>query len=118
MYQLNDIAQSDSYHFHCKIAAIYIPPPPDDVSHDTTALCQTEEDSVWGIQWLAIAAGSIRSARCPGEGNTPEQSLAYRRCLNEMPAEWSSVDASKCESVAGRAVRMKVYRTEYTITHS
>ena len=88
------------------------------MSHDTSGLCTSEEDSVWGIQWLAIAAGSIRSARCPGEGNTPEQSLAYRRCLDEMPAKWSSVDASKCESVAGRAVRMKVYRTEYTITHS
>ena len=70
--------------------------------------CSTEEDSVWGIQWLAIAAGSIRSARCPGEGSTDELGVAYRRCLASVPAEWGSVDASDCESVPVRAVREKV----------
>ena len=77
---------------------------------DTTDRCLTEEDGVWGIQWLAVAAGSTRSARCPGEGSTAELGVAYRRCLAGVPAEWGSVDASNCESVAGRAVRMKVYR--------
>ena len=88
------------------------------MSHDTAGLCTSEEDSVWGIQWLAIAAGSIRSARCPGEGSTPEHSLAHRRCLAGMPAEWGSVDASKCESVAGRAVRMKVEQSILSHIHS
>ena len=34
-----------------------------------------------------------------------------------VPAEWGSVDVSECESVAGRAVREKVYRAVqcYTI---
>ena len=72
------------------------------------ALCPTDKDSVWGIQWLAIVAGSIQSARCPGEGGSSVDGLAYRRCMAGMPAEWGSVNASQCESVAGRAVRMKV----------
>ena len=88
------------------------------MSHDTADLCTSEEDSVWGIQWLAIAAGSIQSARCPGEGSTPEHSLAYRRCLAGMPAEWGPVEASKCESVAGRAVRKKVEQNILSHIHS
>ena len=63
---------------------------------------------MWGIQWFAIAAESTRSASCPGEGRITELGVAYRRCLASVPAEWGSVDASKCESVAGRAVRKKV----------
>ena len=78
------------------------------MSHDPTALCPTDKDSVWGIQWLAIAAGSIQSARCSGEGSSSVDGLAYRRCMTGMPAEWGSVNAAECESVAGRAVRMKV----------
>ena len=78
------------------------------MSHDPTALCPTAKDSVWGIQWLAIAAGSIQSARCSGEGSLSVDGLAYRRCMTGMPAEWGSVNAAECESVAGRAVRMKV----------
>ena len=85
---------------------------------DTTGRCPTEEDSVWGIQWLAIAAGSIRSARCPGEESIPEHSLAYRRCLAGMPAEWGPVEASNCESVAGRTVRMKVEQNILSDIHS
>ena len=57
---------------------------------------------------MGIAAGSIQSAHCPGEGGTTLNSFAYRRCLAGVPAEWGSVDASECESVAGRAVREKV----------
>ena len=49
--------------------------------------------------------GSIQSAHCPGEGNIAEIGLAYRRCL---AGEWGSVDASECESVAGKKVRTKV----------
>ena len=60
---------------------------------------------MWGIQWFAIAADSIRSAHCPGEGNTPEHGLAYRKCI---AGEWGSVDASECESEAGKAVRIEV----------
>ena len=67
--------------------------------------CPAEEDSVWRIQWLAIDTGSIQSAHCPGEGNIAEIGLAYRRCL---AGEWGSVDASECESVAGKKVRTKV----------
>ena len=78
------------------------------MSPDKSAPCPTDEDSVWGIQWLPIAAGSIQSARCPGEGSSSMDGLAYRRCLAGVPAEWGSVDASECESVAGRAVREKV----------
>ena len=74
----------------------------------TTGRCPTEEDSVWGIEWLAVAAGSTRYAHCPGEGSTDELGVAYRRCLVGVPAEWGSVDASDCKSVAGRAVREKV----------
>ena len=88
------------------------------MSHDTTALCPTDKDSVWGIQWLAIAAGSIQLAHCSGEGSSSVVGLAYRRCMTGMPAEWGSVNASQCESVAGRAVRMKVEQSnaiQYTI---
>ena len=81
-------------------------PPPD--INPTPGQCLTEEDSVWGIQWFAIAAESTRSAHCPGEGSLAELGIAYRRCLAGVPAEWGSVDASKCESVAGRAVRKEV----------
>ena len=84
------------------------------MSHDTTDLCPTEEDSVWGIQWLGIGAESTRSARCPGEGSTTELGVAYRRCLVGVPAEWGSVDASECESVSGRAVREKVEQCDIT----
>ena len=88
------------------------------MSNDTTALCPTDKDSVWGIQWLAIAAGSIQSARCSGEGSSSVNGLAYRRCMTDVPAEWGSVNAAECESVAGRAVRMKVEQSnaiQYTI---
>ena len=78
------------------------------MSHDPTALCPTGKDSVWGIQWLAITAGSIQSAHCPGERSSSVDGLAYRRCMTGVPAEWGSVNASECESVAGRAVREKV----------
>ncbi len=78
------------------------------MSHDKSASCPTNEDSVWGIQWLAIGTGSIRSAPCSGEGSSSVDGLAYRRCLAGVPAEWGSVNASACESVAGRAVREKV----------
>ena len=84
------------------------------MSHDTTGRCPTEEDSVWGIHWFAIGAESTRSARCPGEGSTDELGVAYRRCLAGVPAEWGSVDASACESVAGRAVREKVEQSNIT----
>ena len=72
--------------------------------------CPTEEDSEWRIQWFAIAAGFIQSARCPGEGNTTSFGLAYRRCLYGMHGrgEWGPVDASECESVAAREARIKV----------
>ena len=78
------------------------------MSHDTTGRCPTDKDSVWGVQWLGIAAGSTQSARCPGERGTTSNGFAYRRCMAGVPAEWGSVDASECESVAGRAVREKV----------
>ena len=101
----HSIVQSNHFARYCCF------PQLDDMTLDTTGRCPTEEDSVWGIQWLAVAAGSTRSARCPGEGNTTELGVAYRRCLAGVPAEWGSVDASECESVAGRAVRMKVERS-------
>ncbi len=88
------------------------------MSHDTTALCPTEADSVWGIQWLAIAAGSIQSARCSEEGSTTLNDFAFRRCLAGVPAEWGSVDASACESAAGRAVRKKVYRAVQSLCYT
>ncbi len=91
------------------------------MSHDTTGRCPTEEDSVWSIQWLAVAAGSTQSARCSGEGSTTLNGFAYRRCLASVPAEWGSVDASECESAAGRAVREKVEQSNvihYNIHHT
>ena len=91
------------------------------MSHDTSGWCPTEKDSVWGIQWLGIAAGSIQSAHCPGEGGTTLNGFAYRRCLAGVPAEWGSVDVSDCESVAGRAVREKVKQStvvHYNVQHT
>ena len=41
--------------------------------------------------------------------------------MTGMPAEWGSVNASQCESVAGRAVREKVeqsYVIHYSIEHT
>ena len=70
---------------------------------------------MWGIHWFAIAAGSIQSSRCPGEESTPEHSLAYRRCMTGMPAEWGSIDASECGSVAGKAVKKKVEQCNTSI---
>ena len=61
---------------------------------------------------MSIAAGSIQLAHCPGEGSSSVDGLAYRRCLAGVPAEWGSVDASECESVAGRAVREKVEQSK------
>lgn len=69
--------------------------------------CPTERDVVWRIQWLATAPESVQSARCPGEGNTTVLGLAYRTCL--AGGIWGAVDASECESVAVRAVRVKVW---------
>ena len=102
------------YILPCK-TSVNLPPPPGIMPHDTTGLCPTEEDSVWGIHWFAIAAGSIQSARCPGEESTPEHSLAYRRCMTGMPAEWGSIDASECGSVAGKAVKKKVEQCNTSI---
>ena len=67
--------------------------------------CPNEKDSVWGIEWFATAPDSIQTVHCQREGRTAEVGLAYRRCL---AGEWGPVNALKCESVAARAVRMKV----------
>ena len=68
--------------------------------------CPTEEDRVWRIQWPVTAPDSTQSVVCPGEGHTPGLGVAHRRCL--AGGVWASVDASECESVAVRAIRMRV----------
>ena len=69
-------------------------------------LCPVEEDSVWRIHWPSAAPGSTQSVRCPGEGDTIGLGLAHRSCL--VGAVWSLVDASNCESVAIRDIRIQV----------
>ena len=69
-------------------------------------LCPAEEDSVWRIQWPVAAPGTTQSVRCPGEGDTTGLGLAHRSCLEG--AVWGLVDASNCESVAIRDIRIQV----------
>lgn len=71
--------------------------------------CPVEEDSVWRIQWPATAADSIQTICCPGLENTSGLGLAHRNCL--VGGVWGSVDATECESVAIRTVRMKVLQS-------
>ena len=68
--------------------------------------CPNEEDSVWRIRWPATAPDSTQSVACSKEGHTPGLGVAHRRCLTG--GVWDSVDASECESVAVRAIRMRV----------
>lgn len=70
------------------------------------AHCPQEEDIVWRIMWPATASDTTRNVCCPGQGDTPGLGLAHRRCLDG--GVWGSVDATQCESVAVRVVRMKV----------
>ena len=61
---------------------------------------------MWRIQWPDATPGSTQSVRCPGEGDVPGLGLAHRNCLTG--GVWGSVDASNCESVAIRDVRIQV----------
>ena len=61
---------------------------------------------MWRIQWPDATPGSTQSVRCPGEGDVPGLGLAHRNCLNG--GVWGSVDASNCESVAIRDIRIQV----------
>ena len=91
---------------------IVLSPPSVILPHVQLGVCPTEEDSVWGIQWLAILPDATQSARCPGEGNATTFGLAHRRCRrginDQSQGVWDSVDASECESAASRAARMEV----------
>ena len=70
------------------------------------SFCPAEKDTVWRIQWPDATPGSTQSVRCPGEGDVPGLGLAHRNCLTG--GVWGSVDASNCESVAIRDVRIQV----------
>ena len=59
---------------------------------------------MWRIQWPATAPDSTQSASCPGEGDKPALGLTH----SLAGGVWDSVDASECESVAVRAIRMRV----------
>ena len=61
---------------------------------------------MWRIQWPDATPGSTQSVRCPGEGDVPGLGLAHRSCLTG--GVWGSVDASNCESVAIRDIRIQV----------
>ena len=61
---------------------------------------------MWKIHWPPTAPDSIQSVACPGDRGTTGLGIAHRSCLDG--GMWGSVDASDCESVAVRAVRMKV----------
>ena len=69
-------------------------------------LCPAEEDTVWKIQWPEAAPISTQSVRCPGEGDTTGLGLAHRSCL--AGGVWGPVDASDCESLAIRDIRIQV----------
>ena len=68
--------------------------------------CPAEEDTVWRIQWPDATPGSTQSVRCPGEGDVLGLGLAHRNCLTG--GVWGSVDASNCESVPIRDIRIQV----------
>ena len=72
----------------------------------TDALCTSEEDIVWRIQWPDATPGSTQSVRCPGEGDVPGLGLAHRNCLTG--GVWGAVDASNCEPVAIRYIGIQV----------
>lgn len=76
------------------------------VSSSLTAACPAEQDEVWKIQWPFASPGSIQSVRCPGDGDAIGAGLAHRSCLPH--GKWGPVDASVCESVAIRKVRIEV----------
>lgn len=78
----------------------------DDSAPSQSIHCPAEEDSVWRIQWPATVSDSIRTFCCPGRENACRLGLAHRECLSG--GLWGSVDATECESVAIRDVRMKV----------
>ena len=61
---------------------------------------------MWRIQWPDATPGSTQSVRCSGEGDVPGLGLAHRNCLTGDV--WGSVDASNCESVAIRDIRIQV----------
>ena len=110
--QYNTNIKSRMPHPHYIRTMIILSPPSVISPRDQHGVCPTEEDSVWGIQWLAILPDATQSARCPGEGNATTFGLAYRRCRigtnDQSQGVWDAVDASECESAASRAARMKV----------
>ena len=69
-------------------------------------VCPAEVDTDWRIRWLVAAPSSTQSVRCPGEGDTPGLGLAHRSCL--AGGVWGPVDASDCESLAIRDIRIQV----------
>ena len=75
------------------------------ISRDQS-FCPAEEDTVWRMHWPDATPGSTQSVRCPGEGDMPGLGLAHRSCLTG--GVWGSVDASDCESVAIRDIRIQV----------
>ncbi len=75
------------------------------ISRDQS-FCPAEEDTVWRMHWPDATPGSTQSVRCPGQGDVPGLGLAHRNCLTG--GVWGSVDASNCESVAIRDIRIQV----------
>ena len=81
----------------------------------TDALCTSEEDTVWRIQWPDATPGSTQSVHCPGEGDVPGLGLAHRNCLTG--GVWGSVDASNCEPVAIRYIGIQVGACSHGAKH-
>ena len=77
------------------------------VNSSLAVKCPEEQDILWKIQWPSAAPGSTQYVRCPGEGDTIGSGLAHRSCLSD--GKWGSIDASACESVAVREVRIEVH---------
>ena len=77
------------------------------VNSSLAVLCPEEQDKLWKIQWPSAAPGSTQSARCLWEGDAIGSGLAHRSCLSG--GIWGPVDATTCESVAVREVRIEVH---------
>ncbi|XP_065895642.1 uncharacterized protein [Dysidea avara] len=64
------------------------------------AVCRSENDTTWGIEWPTIPVGSVATEKCPGPtvSSGDDNGLASRTCLQDD--QWdNNINVTQCNTV-------------------
>ncbi|XP_065894058.1 uncharacterized protein [Dysidea avara] len=64
------------------------------------AVCRSENDTTWGIEWPTIPVGSVATEKCPGPAvsSVDDNGLASRTCLQDD--QWdNNINVTQCNTV-------------------